>query len=88
MRFSILREARNLGKKLRAWLPQRCYYCHKIVWFWQPQWLGSTPAHARCDFLAFERDTERIASSFEQSPLARDEWVKDQLEKHSKFGYG
>lgn len=32
---------------------QRCLFCKKIVWFWQPQYLGLDTAHKSCDYKIF-----------------------------------
>lgn len=33
---------------------KKCLHCKKIIWFWQSRFLGSAPAHKKCDMLKFE----------------------------------
>lgn len=35
---------------------KRCYVCHKIVWPWQPHYLGIPAAHRNCDYQQFLKD--------------------------------
>lgn len=38
----------------------KCYYCKKIVWPWQRQYLGLTNAHASCDADALLNKIEEL----------------------------
>lgn len=39
---------------------KRCFHCKRIVWPWQNQYLGTTPAHALCDMAAFAKDANEM----------------------------
>ena len=56
---------------------KRCSFCKKIVWPWQKQYLGSTPAHAICDLLSFEDHlNECVRSGFIDKELAEKQILK------------
>lgn len=38
----------------------KCYYCKKIVWPWQYQYLGLPKAHAICDAKILIKEVEEL----------------------------
>ena len=60
---------------------KKCYYCKKLLWPWQRQYLGSTPAHASCDFLSFSEATEKL------SKINGIKWKLEQDKKRKEQAY-
>jgi hypothetical protein len=42
---------------------KKCYYCKKIVWPWQSEYLGTTPAHKKCDIAGFNKEVYKLVES-------------------------
>ena len=63
---------------------KRCYFCKKVVWPWQRQYLGLMLAHAKCDLKAFRDDLEAMEKAHPMAP----EWKAEQSINRQRGAYG
>lgn len=66
-------------KTFKKW---RCYFCGKIVWFWQEQYLGLTSAHAECDRIDFNNS---LSEFYQEGLMTMKEVIKNKKGRESAY---
>jgi hypothetical protein len=65
---------------------ERCIFCNKIIWPWQNRYLGSTPAHAVCDYSKLKEDIEMfVREGWMDNLTAHHNLLQAELHRYTKI---
>jgi len=59
---------------------KRCYFCKKLIWPWQSEYLGITPAHANCDLIDFMDSIQNMTEKGIYTIEEGDQQIKNRTE--------